>query len=108
MNDQPTQLEWSASFRATRPPHAPGKDLQGDKILLPQSALEQLLAASTNPISSATRNFTAFDPFNPYANGGARRDYAQQDTYQQLPHPLMFQLFNQKNGNSVYAGNREF
>lgn len=110
MDEQPhIQLSWSAPFRATRPTRAAGKDVQGDKILLPQSALEQLLAASTRTGPSTSHTFTAFDPFNPYSVAEARRERSQyQETYQQLPHPLMFQLVNQKNGNAVYAGIREF
>src|SRR3569833_146825 len=42
MDQHPVSLEWSAAFAVA--PEARG--LSGDKILLPQSALEQLLAAS--------------------------------------------------------------
>ncbi|KAJ4303893.1 hypothetical protein N0V88_001493 [Collariella sp. IMI 366227] len=109
MTDQPIQLVWSAPFRVAHPSRAATKDLQGDKILLPQSALEQLLAASTTAAAPSTHSFTAFDPSNPYSVADARRERTQyRDTYQQLPHPLMFQLINQKNGNAVYAGIREF
>jgi hypothetical protein len=83
--------------------------LQGDKILLPQSALEQLLAAATTTRPSTSHTFTAFDPFNPYSVADARRERSQHlETYQQLPNPLMFKLVNHRNGNAVYAGIREF
>lgn len=109
MADQPTQLSWSAVFRVAHPSRVAAKDLRGDKILLPQSALEQLLAASTTTGPSTSHTFTAFDPFNPYSVADARRERSQyRETYQQLPNPLMFQLVNQKNGNVVYAGIREF
>ena len=109
MADQPPQLSWSTSLRVVHPSLAAGKGLQGDKILLPQSALEQLLAASTTTGPSSYHTFTAFDPSNPYSVVDARRERSQyRETYQQLPHPLMFQLVNQKNGNAVYAGIREF
>ena len=109
MADQPIELNWSASFRVANPLYAANKSLRGDKILLPQSALEQLLAASTRTGPSTSHTFTAFDPFNPYSVADARRERSQyQETFQQLPHPLMFQLVNQKNGNAVYAGIREF
>ncbi|AEO64463.1 uncharacterized protein THITE_2110621 [Thermothielavioides terrestris NRRL 8126] len=109
MADHPVQLSWSASFRVSRALHTASRDLRGDKILLPQSALEQLLAASTTTGPSTSHTFTAFDPFNPYSVADARRERSQyRETYQQLPHPLMFQLVNQKNGNAVYAGIREF
>ncbi|KAL2162334.1 hypothetical protein VTH06DRAFT_7247 [Thermothelomyces fergusii] len=109
MADQPEQLSWSASFRVAHPALAAGKDLRGDKILLPQSALEQLLAASTTTGPSTSHAFTAFDPFNPYSVADSRRGRSHpRETDQRLPDPLMFQLVNQKNGNTVYAGIREF
>jgi hypothetical protein len=109
MADQPAQLKWSASFRVAHPSRTADKGLQGDKILLPQSALEQLLAAATTTIPTTSHTFTAFDPFNPYSVADARRERSQHlETYQQLPNPLMFKLINQRNGNAVYAGIREF
>jgi hypothetical protein len=109
MSDQPAQISWSALLRVAHPSRAAAKDLRGDKILLPQSALEQLLAASTTTGPSTSHTFTAFDPSNPYSVADARQERSQyRETYQQLPHPLMFQLVNQKTGNTVYAGIREF
>ncbi|KAI1183182.1 ubiquitin fusion degradation protein UFD1-domain-containing protein [Nemania serpens] len=102
MAEQPV-LRWSATFTAT----SPATDLKGDKIILPQSALEQLLAASTNASGGATQaalasSFTAFDRQNPYVVNPL------QQPQQQLPNPLMFRLVNQANGNTVHAGIREF
>ena len=104
---QDISLTWSSVFKV-----APKgtKTLPGDKILLPQSALEQLLSASTvrGPAISRPRNLE-FDPFNPYSLAAARAEQSQwQDSQQQLPHPLTFRLVNTKNGNVVYAGIREF
>ncbi|KAL2759902.1 hypothetical protein ACRALDRAFT_2129740 [Sodiomyces alcalophilus JCM 7366] len=99
------QLKWSAHFAVVPPDQAASKDLRGDKILLPQSALEQLLAASSTPappVSHAT--FTSHDPFNPYVS---QRQASYRETAQ-LPNPLMFRLVNQENGNVVHAGIREF
>jgi len=109
MSDQPVVLDWSTSLRVAHPDRVASKGLQGDKILLPQSALGQLLAASTNR-AAIPHSFTAFDSFNPYSNRATRPGSSLQhgDSYQQLPHPLMFQLVNKKNGSSVYAGIREF
>jgi len=105
MDQQPVSLEWSAAFAVA--PEARG--LSGDKILLPQSALEQLLAASPRVAAPAPHSFTAFDPFNPYSVAAAQRERSlYQESQQQLPHPLMFRLVNQQNGNVVYAGIREF
>ncbi|RDW71695.1 hypothetical protein BP5796_07729 [Coleophoma crateriformis] len=85
------------------------KLLPGDKILLPQSALEQLLAACTVTTTGTSRPNLAFDPFNPYSLAAARAEQSQwRDTQQQLPHPLTFRLVNAKNGNVVHAGIREF
>jgi hypothetical protein len=104
---QDISLTWSAVFKV-----APkgNKTLPGDKILLPQSALEQLLSASTvrGSASNRPRNIE-FDPFNPYSLAAARAEQSQwQDTQQQLPHPLTFRLVNTKNGNVVHAGIQEF
>ncbi|KUJ20835.1 uncharacterized protein LY89DRAFT_640693 [Mollisia scopiformis] len=99
-------LSWTGVFTV-----APqNKTLPGDKILLPQSALEQLLSASTIIVSGANRpNAPAFDPFNPYSLAAARAEQSEwRDAQQQLPHPLTFRLVNTKNGNVVHAGIREF
>lgn len=103
-------LQWSAQLRLTTSP--PSKRLQGDKINLPQSALEGLLAAA--PVVSLQdrpyRNLTGrFDPFDPHsfaAEREAREILA--DRQQQLPQPLTFRLVNPQNGRAVYAGIREF
>jgi hypothetical protein len=102
---QDISIAWSSVFRV-----APrSKTLPGDKILLPQSALEQLLAASTVTVTSNRQNHVPFDPFNPYSLAASRAEQSQwRDTQQQLPHPLTFRLVNTKNGNVVHAGIREF
>ena len=99
-------LSWTGVFKVA--PRT--KTLPGDKILLPQSALEQLLAASTvTTTSNRPPNPLAFDPFNPYSLAAARAEQSEwRDTQQQLPHPLTFRLVNTKNGNVVHAGIREF
>ncbi|TVY75849.1 Ubiquitin fusion degradation protein, partial [Lachnellula suecica] len=100
-------LKWTAVFKVAPKSN---KTLPGDKILLPQSALEQLLAASTVTVTSTSRPANAtFDPFNPYSLAAARAEQSQwRDTQQQLPHPLTFRLVNTANGNVVHAGIREF
>ena len=69
-------LKWSSKFTVSASPTPRG--LTGDKITLPQSALEQLLAAATE------------------GQGGG------------LPHPLTFRLVNPENSRAIYAGIREF
>lgn len=102
----PDVLSWSAVLDVS---WRPDKMLTGDKILLPQSALEQLLAASTTTRTVSAPSQARFDPFNPYAVAAARAQRAHwQDTTQQLPHPLTFRLVNPQNGNVVYGGVREF
>ena len=110
MSDPAPPLNWTSSFAVARPSTTPAaQNLEGDKILLPQSALEQLLAASTTTGPSTSHNFTSFDPFNPYSIAAAQQERAQyRETYQNLPHPLMFRLSNPKNGNVIHAGIREF
>jgi hypothetical protein len=106
MTSTDISLSWTGVFQV-----APqNKTLPGDKILLPQSALEQLLSASTVIVTGAPRpNAPAFDPFNPYSLAAARAEQSEwRDSQQQLPHPLTFRLVNTKNGNVVHAGIREF
>ncbi|KAF9880274.1 ubiquitin fusion degradation protein [Colletotrichum karsti] len=105
MEDTQPDLKWSEAFAVLPPSKSAPKNLRGDKILLPQTALEQLLAASPRPPAPSNSSFTSYDPFNPYARS---QQAAHRDTSQQLPNPLMFRLVNQKNGNAVYAGIREF
>jgi Ubiquitin fusion degradation protein UFD1 len=106
----PDTLKWSAHLHVAQTSRTPR--LQGDKITLPQSALEALLAAA--PIvdvqNGNNRTLTStYDPFNPYTFAAER--YAREqisDRQQQLPHPLTFRIVNSHNGRVVYAGIREF
>lgn len=108
MTSSPETLKWSAQLQVTES----SRRLTGDKITLPQSALEQLLAAA--PVVSVqngqSRNYTSsFDPFNPHSFAAERQArLALEDRQQQLPHPLTFRLVNPRNGRAVYAGIREF
>ena len=109
--DDTEPLKWSARFsvRAFSPK---ASRLYGDKIILPPSALEALLAVA--PVVSLptgnSRNFTSsFDPFNPYTYNAEQDARAQlADRQQQLPHPLTFRVVNPYNGRIAYAGIREF
>lgn len=102
-------LVWSSQLLVAPPDRAPR--LPGDKIILPQSALEQLLAAA--PLQAVPGNNRAhtstFDPFNHHtfaAESFARQQVEQRQ--QQLPHPLTFRIVNPQNGRFIYAGIREF
>ncbi|RHZ52723.1 putative ubiquitin fusion degradation protein (Ufd1) [Aspergillus thermomutatus] len=104
-------LQWSSQFFVAPPQRTP--KLPGDKITLPQSALEQLLAAAPlREVSSqgSSRQYTStFDPFNPHTFAAESRARAQElDRQRQLPHPLTFRLVNPKNDRVIYAGIREF
>ncbi|RMJ26880.1 ubiquitin fusion degradation protein [Aspergillus sp. HF37] len=110
MTDSEPALRWSSQLRVTPPSQSP--KLPGDKIILPQSALEQLLAAA--PLhqveSQVPRGLTsAFDPFNPHtlAAETRAREYGV-DRQHHLPHPLMFRVVNPQNERMIYAGIREF
>ncbi|KAI9896730.1 hypothetical protein N3K66_008902 [Trichothecium roseum] len=94
----PTTLQWSGSFTVLHPTL---KSLDGDKIVLPQSALEQLLQAAPSQRTGSTT--ASHNPFHPYAASTSFQDEAQK-----LPNPLMFRLVNSKNNTVVYAGIREF
>lgn len=108
---EPAPLQWSAQFDVAAP--SKSRQLSGDKLLLPASALEQLLAAAPvtlAQISSSQAHTSTFDPFNPHTFAAERhaRELQYQDRVQQLPHPLTFRLVNPDNGKAAYAGIREF
>lgn len=102
--------QWSCQLSVAPQRRTP--QLPGDKIVLPQLALEQLLAAATLTVEPSATNqpFTStFDPYNPYSYAAERHARAQfADRQPQLPHPLTFRLVNPDNGRIVYAGIREF
>lgn len=101
-------MKWSSTFNVA-PTSKVTEALPGDKILLPQSALEQLLQAAPRVSTSDTSSNPAFDPFDPYSVAAARQYAAYGRSEQpELPHPLTFRLVNQATGNVVYAGIREF
>ncbi|RKK16771.1 hypothetical protein BFJ66_g5735 [Fusarium oxysporum f. sp. cepae] len=95
--EETAPLRWSSALPVITPSAIATKNLRGDKILLPQSALEQLLAAARSRPSTTTARS---DPWS-YSSSDA-------DTAQQLPNPLIFRLVNPKNKNAVFAGIREF
>jgi hypothetical protein len=103
-------LKWSAQLQVAPTNRTP--KIQGDKITLPQSALEALLAAA--PVVDVQNNdskplTSTYDPFNPYTFAAERSAREQNsDRQQQLPHPLTFRIVNPHNGRVVYAGIREF
>ena len=101
-------LRWSKQLDVL--PTSSTPPLKGDKIILPPSALEQLLSAATVTVTSTTQPQTStFDPFNPYSYAAERQAReALVERQQQLPHPLTFRLVNPENGKVVYAGIREF
>lgn len=106
MADQPIMLRWSASYSVVPPSDRVARGLEGDKIRLPQSALEDLLSESAKQASNLG---SSYDPSNPYIRS-ARPEYSDSlaGFVGQLPNPLMFRLMNPANGNTVYAGIREF
>jgi Ubiquitin fusion degradation protein UFD1/Amino-terminal Zinc-binding domain of ubiquitin ligase E3A len=101
MDSPPSDLKWSASLSVSPNPPA---NLTGDKILLPASALEALLAAAPltdSPPDTHARPWT----FNPHTYPASRLIPERNPT---LPHPLTFRLVNPLNGRIVFAGIREF
>lgn len=102
----PPPLTWSAQFTVASSKTVLG----GDKILLPPSALEQLLSASSAHVAEHTRrHLPTYDPYNSSTFSAYRQAESQyQDQRQQLPHPLTFRVVNPENGRVVYAGIREF
>lgn len=109
--DEHVSLDWSAQFHVAPASH----QLPGDKLLLPPSALEQLLAAAPLVTTESSSNHaltSTFDPYNPYSFAAERdarlADAQLRERHHQLPHPLTFRLVNPDNGKVVYAGIREF
>ena len=107
-NPDRAPLKWSAQFDVLPPEATP--PLRGDKIILPPSALEQLLSAATVTVSNQSQPATAgFDPYNPYSFAAERQAREQLfERQQNLPHPLTFRLVNPTNSRIVFAGIREF
>lgn len=101
-------LHWSSQYDVA----FTSKSLPGDKILLPPSALEQLLSAASTVVVEPQQSYpstSTFDPFNRYSFAAERYARSQlRDVQQQLPHPLTFRLVNPNNGRVVHAGIREF
>ncbi len=104
MADNPeVKMRWSGTFVAKWT-----RALPGDKMILPPSALEQLLQAAPT-VSTSNGNGANFDPFNPYPLAAARQQALQWGTEQaELPHPLTFRLVSGTGSHVVYAGVREF
>lgn len=100
-------VKWAAQLNVADSEKS--RRLPGDKITLPPSALEQLLAAATVTIVAEEDDGgpQAYNPFDPrsYAYAGRSSVVERQ---QNLPNPLTFRLVNPVNGNIVYAGVREF
>ncbi|KAL9635906.1 MAG: hypothetical protein Q9164_003173 [Protoblastenia rupestris] len=107
-NAERPPLKWSTQLIVLSATATPS--LKGDKIILPPSALEQLLSAATVTITNDARPpDSSFDPYNPYSFAAERHAREQLvERHQNLPHPLTFRLVNPENGRIVYAGIREF
>ena len=103
-----TPLKWSAQFTVL--PASATPSLRGDKIILPQTALEELLSAATTTVADIHSPYRAeFDPYNPYSVAAERQARSGIfERHQNLPHPLTFRLVNPQNGRILYAGIREF
>ncbi|KAL8932081.1 MAG: hypothetical protein Q9216_006968 [Gyalolechia sp. 2 TL-2023] len=103
-----TPIKWSSQLAIVLENATPS--LRGDKIILPPSALEQLLSASTVTVPSSNQPQTStFNSFNPYSYAAEQQAREQLvERRQELPHPLTFRLVNPGNGRICYAGIREF
>ena len=101
-------ISWSAPF--TLAPLPPRSLPPGDKILLPPSALEELLQAAARASEKLhSGSLTAqFDPWNSDVFSAERGARALAESNSVLPHPLTFRLSTSKGERVVYAGIREF
>jgi len=104
-------LSWSSQLSVLPSSEIPSS-LVGDKILLPQSALEQLLAAvsSTPPESQPSPAATAAlaNAYPPQVDISWTSAAHHERPQPQLPHPLMFRLFNPRNNRFSHAAPLEF
>ncbi|THW69594.1 ubiquitin fusion degradation protein [Aureobasidium pullulans] len=98
-----TELQWSGQFVASS-----ATNLSGDKIVLPQTALEQLLSAASTAAAATSQPSNDFNTYSSYYAGSQRPSHRSEEQKNQLPHPLTFRLVNANNGRIVYAGIREF
>lgn len=89
------QFTVSASISPSR-----SSSLQGDKILLPPSALEALLSAASQARQQSSHS-------SGYGFHGSSSNADRNDGFDALPQPLTFKL-SAPNGKFVYAGIREF
>ncbi|KAL7932545.1 ubiquitin fusion degradation protein UFD1 domain-containing protein [Trichoderma chlorosporum] len=101
--DEHISLRWSDTFAILPPSDPICNKLPGDKIILPPSALQQLLSASSSQAATASVNGS-----NSYFGSSYLSNQSYSQETQQLPNPLIFRLVNQKSHNVVYAGIREF
>ncbi|KAH0155162.1 hypothetical protein KCU67_g8829, partial [Aureobasidium melanogenum] len=97
------ELQWSGQFTASS-----ATNLTGDKIVLPQSALEQLLSAASVAAAATEQSDNDFHTYSSYYAGSQPSSRRSDEPKNQLPHPLTFRLVNANNGRVVYAGIREF
>ncbi|CAD0098391.1 unnamed protein product [Aureobasidium mustum] len=97
------ELQWSGQFTASS-----ANNLAGDKIVLPQSALEQLLSAASVAAAATEQPENDFHSYSSYYAGSQLSSRRSDEPKNQLPHPLTFRLVNANNGRVVYAGIREF
>lgn len=93
--DWPDHFKWQGTFAPFPSLADAGHQLSGDKIILPQSSLEDLLAARTGRSSRDSSHSYGLDPFNPQRGDS-------------LPSPLTFHIVNRSNGREAYAGVLEF
>ncbi|KAF9579182.1 hypothetical protein BGW38_004656 [Lunasporangiospora selenospora] len=103
-------FSWSASLTV-------GSSIasKGDRIILPQSALESIIQAHANApppaLSPLPQPHIDYDPAswgpNPYEEL-VRSRQAELEKQQQLPSPLTFQLKNSSNRRLIHGGVKEF
>jgi hypothetical protein len=92
------QQHWSASLTAWQIKETDN----GDRVLLPPSALEQLVNTSALPDERNPRSFGSNE------SGGNDKEQNTAATFSQSSSPLTFQLRNEMTGRVTHAGVREF
>ncbi|KAI9240252.1 MAG: ubiquitin fusion degradation protein UFD1-domain-containing protein [Podila humilis] len=97
------EFSWSSAFTVGHPIPYPG-----DKIILPQRALESLIQAHTDAPPPRTASLQELSSYDPTSWEPSPFDQRQPPKPRELPSPLTFQIRNPANRTVTHGGVREF
>lgn len=97
------EFSWSSAFTVGHPIPYPG-----DKIILPQRALESLIQAHADAPPPRTASLQELASYDPTSWEPSPFDQRQPPKPRELPSPLTFQIRNPANRTVTHGGVREF